>query len=56
MLAQFLETLAAEPARAFYGPGHVRAAQELGAIDTLLLADSLFRVNDIAKVTKPLAQ
>ncbi len=39
--------LAADPARAFYGPGHVRAAAELGAVATLLLSDSLLRVNDI---------
>lgn len=39
--------LAADPARAFYGPGHVRAAAELGAVGTLLLSDSLLRVNDI---------
>lgn len=41
--------LAEDPARAFYGPGHVFAAAELGAIQTLLLADSLFRINDVAK-------
>lgn len=39
--------LAADPARAFYGPGHVRAAAELGAVGTLLLSDSLLRVNDV---------
>lgn len=27
-----------DPARAFYGPGHVLAAAELGAIQTLLLS------------------
>jgi stalled ribosome rescue protein Dom34 len=41
--------LAADPARAFYGPGHVRAAAELGAVGTLLLSDSLLRVNDVAQ-------
>jgi hypothetical protein len=30
--------LAADPARAFYGPGHVLAAAELGAIQTLLIS------------------
>jgi protein pelota len=44
--------LSADPARAFYGPGHVAAAAELGAVQTLLIADSLFRVNDVAKRAK----
>ena len=42
--------LGQDSARAFYGPGHVRAAAELGAIQTLLMSDTLFRVNDVAKV------
>ena len=46
-LQAFYAMLAADPARAFYGPGHVRAAAELGAVATLLLSDSLLRVNDI---------
>ena len=46
-LQEFYATLAADPARAFYGPGHVRAAAELGAVGTLLLSDSLLRVNDV---------
>ncbi|KAK9845401.1 hypothetical protein WJX81_005613 [Elliptochloris bilobata] len=46
-LQAFYAMLAADPARAFYGPGHVRAAAELGAVGTLLLSDSLLRVNDI---------
>lgn len=29
--------------------GHVRAAAELGAVQTLLLTDSLFRTNDVAE-------
>jgi protein pelota len=41
--------MTADSARAFYGPGHVLAAAELGAIQTLLISDKLFRVNDIAK-------
>jgi protein pelota len=44
--------LSNDPSRAFYGPGHVVAAAELGAIQTLLLTDSLFRVNDVAKRKK----
>lgn len=42
-LAEFFATLAAEPARAFYGPGHVLAAAEQGAVGKLLLSDSLYR-------------
>jgi protein pelota len=44
--------LSNDPARAFYGPGHVFAASELGAIQTLLITDGLFRVNDVAKRAK----
>ena len=39
-----------DPARAFYGPGHVFAAAELGAVATLLLSDSNFHVNNVDKV------
>jgi len=46
-LETFFNVLAEDPARAFYGPGHVAAAAELGAIDTLLLSDSLFRNQDV---------
>jgi protein pelota len=35
--------LAADSTRAFYGPGHVAAAAEQGAIANLLIADSLYR-------------
>ena len=42
-LDAFFETLASKPERALYGPAHVFAAHELGAIDTLLIADGLFR-------------
>ena len=37
-LQAFYAMLAADPARAFYGPGHVAAAAELGAIQTLLIS------------------
>jgi hypothetical protein len=30
--------LSSDPARAFYGPGHVLAAAELGAVQTLLIS------------------
>ena len=49
-LKDWYTMLANDSSRAFYGPGHVFAAHELGAIGTLLLSDTLFRVNDIAKV------
>ena len=45
-LDDFHQTLAHDSARAFYGPGHVLAASELGAIDTLLISDKLFRSNN----------
>ena len=35
--------------RAFYGPGHVFAAAELGAVATLLLSDTLFHANTVEK-------
>ena len=48
-LAEFMTMLGHDPARAFYGPGHVRAAHEVGAIQTLLISDSLFRTADPAR-------
>ena len=40
-----------DPTRAFYGPGHVFGAAELGAVATLLLSDSNFHVNNVEKVS-----
>lgn len=51
-LQDFYQTLGNDSARAFYGPGHVFAAAELGAIQVLLISDSLFRVNDVVKRKK----
>eukprot|EP00877_Chromochloris_zofingiensis_P014927 jgi/Chrzof1/9689/Cz04g12080.t1 len=51
-LQEFYDMLGNDPARAFYGPGHVLAAAELGAIQTLLLSDGLFRINNVAKRQK----
>jgi protein pelota len=45
-MESFLTMLGSEPARAFYGPGHVNAAHELGAITPLLISDGLFRTAD----------
>lgn len=43
VLERFFRMLSDEPERAFYGPGHVSAAAELGAVEDLLLSDELFR-------------
>jgi protein pelota len=51
-LGDFMTMLGTDPTRAFYGPGHIRAAHELGAIDTLLISDSLFRTADPAMRTR----
>lgn len=45
-LSDFMNMLGSEPSRAFYGPGHVKAAHDLGAIQTLLISDTLFRTAD----------
>ncbi|KAK9817970.1 hypothetical protein WJX72_005116 [[Myrmecia] bisecta] len=55
VLQDFYAMLANDSARAFYGPGHVQAAHELGAIQTLLISDSLFRINDVGKRRKYVA-
>ena len=46
-LADFYAMMGSDSARAFYGPAHVLAAHELGAVQTLLLTDTLLRVNDV---------
>lgn len=51
VLQEFYAMLSHDSARAFYGPGHVRAAHELGAIGTLLISDSVLMVHDVAKVS-----
>lgn len=50
VLQEFYAMLSHDSARAFYGPGHVRAAHELGAIGTLLISDTVLMVHDVAKV------
>lgn len=50
-LQAFYDMMARDSARAFYGPGHVQAAHELGAVQTLLITDTLFRVNNVAQVS-----
>ncbi|GAX81344.1 hypothetical protein CEUSTIGMA_g8775.t1 [Chlamydomonas eustigma] len=48
-LQDFYKMMSEDAARAFYGPGHVFAAAELGAIQTLLISDNLFRINSVEK-------
>ena len=47
-LADFYAMMSSDSTRAFYGPAHVLAAHELGAIQTLLMTDTVLRVNDVA--------
>lgn len=42
-LETFYTLLQNEPARAFYGPGHVEKANAAQAIEMLLISDNLFR-------------
>ena len=42
-LEEFFVMLANDASRAYYGPGHVAAAAEQGAVATLLISDSLYR-------------
>lgn len=51
-LQEFYAMLGADSSKAFYGPGHVLAAAQLGAIQTLLISDKLFRINNVAKRKK----
>lgn len=48
-LKQFFGKLSAEPDRATYGYSWVAKAAEQGALETLLLTDSLFRAQDIQR-------
>ncbi|XRB05341.1 mRNA surveillance protein pelota [Pycnococcus provasolii] len=42
-MAKFQRCLSHNPERAFYGPGHVLAAVEAGAVETLLVLDEVVR-------------
>ncbi|KAI9150929.1 Translation factor pelota [Blastocladiella emersonii ATCC 22665] len=46
-LDRFHRMLQDDPERAYYGAAHVLHAANLGAIDTLMIADALFRSNDV---------
>ena len=48
-LEDFYAMMARDSARAFYGPGHVQAAAEMGAVQTLLICDQVLRVYDVAR-------
>lgn len=47
LLAKFFKTLNDNETRAWYGPKHVQAAVDMGAVSELLIADSLFRSEDV---------
>lgn len=48
ILTEFNNMMNVDEDRAFYGPSHVFAAAENGAIQTLLITDELFRSLDVA--------
>lgn len=50
-LAKFFEVLGSDPSRAQYGWRHVRVAVDRGAVDCLLICDSLLRVRDVGART-----
>ena len=47
VLRAFYDQMGDDSSRAFYGPAHVTAAAELGAVQTLLVSDAKLRVFDI---------
>ncbi|XP_028396701.1 protein pelota homolog [Dendronephthya gigantea] len=47
-LDNFYQVLQNDPDRAYYGVKHVESANEVLAIETLLVSDELFRANDVA--------
>lgn len=47
VLNSFHEMLKRDSDRAVYGPSHVKHAAEMGAIENLMLTDTLFRASDI---------
>jgi len=47
-LDAFYSMLQSEPDRAFYGIGYVERANEMAAIETLMVTDELFRSQDLA--------
>ncbi|SCU98918.1 LADA_0H16160g1_1 [Lachancea dasiensis] len=55
IMDSFLEHLNNDDFKAWYGEAEVTKASEMGAIDTLLITDSLLRANDIQLRRKSLA-
>uniref|UniRef100_A0A7E4W011 Protein pelota homolog n=1 Tax=Panagrellus redivivus TaxID=6233 RepID=A0A7E4W011_PANRE len=51
-LEKFMNLFDNDPSRAFYGYKHVDMANQLSAIDTLMVSDALFRSHDIQKREK----
>ena len=49
VLREFMQLMDAQPDRVTYGPRHVKVAAEQGAIDKLLLVDSLFRAQHVGR-------
>lgn len=47
LLEKFYTIMNRDDGYAWYGPKHVRKAAELGAVDTLLMTDTLFRSHDV---------
>ena len=54
-LRTFLELMAAQPERVTYGYAHVQYAASQGAVDKLLLADTLFRAQHVQRRQKHVA-
>jgi protein pelota len=49
VLREFMQMMEAQPDRVAYGPRHVQAACEQGAVDKLLLVDSLLRAQHVGR-------
>ena len=47
VLNRFMRMISTDPHRAYYGYASVRRAQDLSAIDSLLVTDQLFRANNV---------
>lgn len=52
LLKEFNEMLKKDETRAVYGPSHVKFASDMGAIEKLLITDSLFRASDVSVRSK----
>lgn len=52
LLSRFFELLSTDPDRCTYGYNYVQAACEQGALETLLLTDNLFRIQNVQQRQK----